>query len=324
MCILQPHSLLLAWGAVAGIAVAPQFAAAQGMARPTLPAGPAAGNMSRPLTNPSAAILGSVGGFRSSPFGMRAYPGMSGASSYGAGSRGSMAGTGGYGGGMSASPYGAQGGPYGAGSYGYGGYSGASAEMSSVGNSIGRVLSAAGVANDGGQLRWPVGLRAVGGPEALDHAPGTWTGPSWAPGRHPPDAGCVEAATPLPPRFPPGSIGGVLASPSWSGRAWPPPKPPAPAAARGRPALARPGRPPCCSPGCCCSAWGCSFPSGPPGGGRRLGHRRRLCRCGPRPGRRGRAAAVARRRRPPAAKVRSSPPHALTARRLPARKWMTQ
>jgi hypothetical protein len=166
MCILQPRSLLLAWGAVVASALAPQIAAAQGMARPTLPARPAAGNLSRPLTNPGAAFMGSYGGFRSSPFGMMAYPGMSAGSSYGAGSRGSMAGTGGYGGGMSASSSNTRGGQYGAGSYGYGGDSGASAETSSGGNGLGRVLTAAGVPNDGGRLRWPVGVRVVGGLEA--------------------------------------------------------------------------------------------------------------------------------------------------------------
>jgi hypothetical protein len=67
---------------------------------------------------------------------------------------------------MSASSYDTQGGQYGAGSYGYGGSSGASAETSSGGNGLGGVLTAAGVPNDGGQLRWPVGMRVVGGREA--------------------------------------------------------------------------------------------------------------------------------------------------------------
>jgi hypothetical protein len=166
MCILQPRSLLLAWGAVAASALAAQFAAAQGMARPARPAGPAMGGMSRPLTNPNAAMMGSPGVFRSLPFGMMAYPGMSAASSYGAGSRGYMSGMGGYAGGMSGTSYGAQGGQYGAGSYGYGGNTVTSSGTSSRADSLGRVLTAAGVPNDGGQLRWPVGLRVVGGPKS--------------------------------------------------------------------------------------------------------------------------------------------------------------
>jgi hypothetical protein len=72
----------------------------------------------------------------------------------------------GYGGGMPGSSYGTQGGQYGDDPYGYGGYSGASSETSLGGSSVGRVLTAAGVPNDGGRLRWPLGLRVVAGPEA--------------------------------------------------------------------------------------------------------------------------------------------------------------
>jgi hypothetical protein len=73
---------------------------------------------------------------------------------------------GGYGDGMSGSSYGAQDGQYGADPYGYGGYSGAGSATSSGGSNLGRVLTAAGVPNDGGRLRWPLGLRVVGGADA--------------------------------------------------------------------------------------------------------------------------------------------------------------
>jgi hypothetical protein len=65
---------------------------------------------------------------------------------------------------MSNSSYGAQGGTYGAGSPGYGGDNGAGSEAPSEEKSLSRVLTAAGVPNDGGRLRWPVALRVVGGP----------------------------------------------------------------------------------------------------------------------------------------------------------------
>ena len=56
------------------------------------------------------------------------------------------------------------GGMYGAGSQGYGGDSGAGSETSAEAKGLSRVLTAAGVPNDGGRLQWPVGLRVVGGP----------------------------------------------------------------------------------------------------------------------------------------------------------------
>jgi hypothetical protein len=160
MCILQPRWLLLAWGAVAASALAPQLAVAQRMSRPTLPA---TGNMSRPFLNPNAAFMGSFSGFRSPSFGMMAYPGMSSGSSYGAGSRGYSSGMGGNGGGMSASSYGAQGGMYGAGAPANAANLGARSETPSEGKSLTQVLTAAGVPNDGGRLQWPLGLRVVGG-----------------------------------------------------------------------------------------------------------------------------------------------------------------
>jgi hypothetical protein len=165
MCILRPRSLLLAWGAVAASALAPQLAVAQGMmSRPAVPAVPATGGMARPLTNPNAAFMGPFSGFRSPSFGMMAYPGMPTVSPYGAGSRVYAPGMGGYGGGTSAPSYGAQGGLYGAGSPGYGGDSGTGSEAPAEGKSFSRVLTAAGVPSDGGGLQWPVGLRVVGGP----------------------------------------------------------------------------------------------------------------------------------------------------------------
>ena len=166
MCIFQPRALLVAWAAVTAAALTPQIAAAQRMARPALPAGRAPGSMSRPLANPNAAFMGSLGGFRSLSFGMMTYPGMSGSSPYGAGSKGNSSAMSGYGGGMPGSSYGSQGGQYGDDSYGYGGYSGTTSGTSVGGSSIGRVLTAAGVPNDGGRLRWPLGLRVVGGQEA--------------------------------------------------------------------------------------------------------------------------------------------------------------
>src|SRR5258705_4479831 len=99
MYILEPRSLLLAWGAVVASALAPQLATAQRMARPTLPA---TGMMSRPFINPNAAFMGSFNSFRSPFSGMMANPGMSSMSSYGAGSMGYSSGMGGYGGAMSA------------------------------------------------------------------------------------------------------------------------------------------------------------------------------------------------------------------------------
>jgi hypothetical protein len=160
MCILQPRALLLAWGAVAASALAPQLAAAQSMARPIMPA---AGSMSRPMINPNAAFMGSMNGFRSPSSGMMAYPGMSAASSYGTGSRGYSSGMGGYGGGTSASSYGDQGGSYGAGSPEYGGDGGARTETPSEDKSLSRVLTATGVPNDGGRLLWPLGFRVLRG-----------------------------------------------------------------------------------------------------------------------------------------------------------------
>jgi hypothetical protein len=160
MCIFQPRSLLFALLAVTALALAPPFAAAQRMARP------AAGSMSRPMTMPGAGFMGPVGGFRPSSFGMMAYPGMSGSSPYGASSRGSSSGMGGYGGGMSGSSYGSQGGQSGGNPDVDWGYGGAIPGTSSGGKDIGRVLTAAGVPNDDGRLRWPVGLRAVGGAES--------------------------------------------------------------------------------------------------------------------------------------------------------------
>ena len=168
MCILQPRALLLAWGAAAASALAPQLAAAQSMARPI---SPGAGSMSRPLmTNPNPAVMGSSNGFRSPSSGTMASPGVSAASPYGAGSTRSPYGTGGYGGGSygggTTDPsYGAQGGTYGAGSQGYGGNSGTASETAAEGKNLSRVLTAAGVSNDAGRLQWPVALRVVGGAE---------------------------------------------------------------------------------------------------------------------------------------------------------------
>lgn len=160
MCILQSRTLLLALVAVAASALVPQLAFAQRMSRP---AAPATGSMSRPLTNPNRAFMGSFNGFRSPSFGMMGYPGMSAASGYGAGSRGNSSGMGSYGGGMSGSSYGAQADLYGAGYPEYGGDSGAGSETPSQRKSVSRVLTAAGVPNNGGRLQWPLGLRVVGG-----------------------------------------------------------------------------------------------------------------------------------------------------------------
>jgi hypothetical protein len=161
MCILQPRSLLLALAAVAVSALAPGLAAAQRMARP---AAPATGSMARPLINSNSAFMGPFNGFRSPSFGMMAYPGMSAASSYGAGSRGNSSAMGSNGGGMSPYSYGAQTDPYDAGSPGYGADSRAGSEARSEGKSLSLVLTAAGVPNSGGRLQWPLGLRVVGGP----------------------------------------------------------------------------------------------------------------------------------------------------------------
>lgn len=49
---------------------------------------------------------------------------------------------------------------------GYGGGTGAASEVPSETMSLSRILTASGVPNDGGQLRWPVGLRVVGGTAA--------------------------------------------------------------------------------------------------------------------------------------------------------------
>jgi hypothetical protein len=161
MCILQSRSLLLAWGAVAALALAPQLAAAQSMGRPMMPA---AGNMSRPMMmTPNAAFMGSMNGFRSPSFGMMAYPGMSAASSYGTGSGGYSSGMGGYGGGTSGSSYGGQGGMYDTGSSEYGGDSGASSATPSEDQSFSRVLTATSIPNDGGRLLWPLGFRVLRG-----------------------------------------------------------------------------------------------------------------------------------------------------------------
>jgi hypothetical protein len=89
---------------------------------------------------------------------------MSPAATYGGGSKDDASGVWGYGGGTSTSWYGAQGGQYGAASSTNGGYGGANATMSSDANSLGRVLTAAGVPNNAGRLNWPLGLRVVGGP----------------------------------------------------------------------------------------------------------------------------------------------------------------
>jgi hypothetical protein len=56
------------------------------------------------------------------------------------------------------------GGMYGGGSPGYAGYGGAGPQASPEAERLSRVLTAAGVPNDGGRLEWPVGLRVVGGP----------------------------------------------------------------------------------------------------------------------------------------------------------------
>jgi hypothetical protein len=61
MCILQPRSLLLAWGAIAVSAMAPQLAAAQRVSRPAVPR---TDNMSRPMIKPNAASMGSFNGLR--------------------------------------------------------------------------------------------------------------------------------------------------------------------------------------------------------------------------------------------------------------------
>jgi hypothetical protein len=114
--------------------------------------------MARPMTNPGA-FMGSFNGFRSQSVGMMASPGMS----YGAGSRGYSSGMGGYGGGMSGSSYGTQGGQYGAGSPETRRDSGTGSGTPSEMTSLSRVLTAAGVPNDGGRLQWPLGLRVVGG-----------------------------------------------------------------------------------------------------------------------------------------------------------------
>src|SRR5262249_47587260 len=160
MCILQPCALFLGWCAVAAAALAPQLAAAQTMARPVMPA---AGSMSRPMMNPNTNFMGSMNGFRSPASGMMASPGMSAASSNATGSRGYSSGTGGYGGGTSGSSYGGQGGTYGTGNPEDGGDDRTRAETPSEDKSLGRVLTATGVPNDGGRLLWPVGLRALRG-----------------------------------------------------------------------------------------------------------------------------------------------------------------
>jgi plastocyanin len=72
----------------------------------------------------------------------------------------------GYGGGMPGSSYGAQGGMQGPGYQGYGGATVGPSEAASEAMSLSEVLAASGVPNDGGRLRWPVGLRVVGGPAA--------------------------------------------------------------------------------------------------------------------------------------------------------------
>jgi hypothetical protein len=158
MCILQPRLLLLAWGAVAASALAPQLAAAQSMGRPMMPA---AGMMSRPMMNSNAAFMGSMNGFRSPSGMMMASPGMYGASPYGAGSGGNSSGMGGSGGGMAGSSYGGQGGTYDTGSPEYGGDSGASSATPSEDQGFSRVLTATGIPNDGGRLLWPVGFRVL-------------------------------------------------------------------------------------------------------------------------------------------------------------------
>ena len=160
MCILQPCALVFGSCAVAAAALVPQLAAAQSMARPVMPA---AGSMSRPMMNPNTNFMGSMNGFRSPASGMMAFPGMSAASSYGTGSRGNSSGTGGYGGGTSGSSYGGQGGTYGTGNPEDGGDDRTRAETPSEDKSLGRVLTATGVPNDGGRLLWPVGLRVLRG-----------------------------------------------------------------------------------------------------------------------------------------------------------------
>jgi hypothetical protein len=71
---------------------------------------------------------------------------------------------GGYGSGTSGPTYRTPGNLYGAGTSESAGGTGAGSETSSDGKSLSRVLTAAGVPNDGGRLQWPVGLRVVGGP----------------------------------------------------------------------------------------------------------------------------------------------------------------
>src|SRR5262249_60753621 len=72
-------------------------------------------------------------------------------------------GAGGYGGGTSGSSYGGQGGTYGTGNPEDGGDDRTRAETPSEDKSLGRVLTATGVPNDGGRLLWPVGLRVLRG-----------------------------------------------------------------------------------------------------------------------------------------------------------------
>ena len=157
MRILQLRSFGFALGALATAGVAVLLAAPQMMPRPNP-------GMARPQMSqmPPGAMGGAMNAarFGHMPFNMMAQPGMAGRSSYGMGSYGMGSMGPGYGqGGMSgAYGYGAQGG----GSQGMP-YEGGGVQTSPEEKSLSRILKAAGLPHEDGQLRWPVGLRVLGG-----------------------------------------------------------------------------------------------------------------------------------------------------------------
>jgi plastocyanin len=144
----QLRTLALALTAVAAAALTAIFAPAQMMPRamPPPPRTPAMQNpRAIPAANPGTSAMG-AGQFGHHPFQMMMqHPGMQGQSGMGMGMMGP------YGAGMMGSPYGAQvGGPQ-MGDYGAGPGQ----------DTLSRVLTAVGLPNEGGQLEWPVGLRAL-------------------------------------------------------------------------------------------------------------------------------------------------------------------
>jgi plastocyanin len=165
MSTLQPRSLHFTLAALAVSALALLLTAPQPLPPP--PPAPVANTMMRPPMNPTAAVAFPLERFGNPPFGTMAYPGAYQGRPNPAGSMGYAPGMGGYGGGMAGYSYGSQyGSMQGTGSQKDKGETAPRLETSPQEKSLGQMLTASGVPNDGGRLRWPVALRVLGGTAA--------------------------------------------------------------------------------------------------------------------------------------------------------------